>query len=76
MSCRVGVGHSNVTTTLNVYSAFLPRADKLAGDVIGATMNPVVNLDSHETRTQLSGHETVTNLNKLTEISETQSTQN
>jgi integrase len=70
------VGHSNVTTTLNVYSAFLPRADKLAGDVIGATMNPVVDLDSPETRTQLSGHETVTNLNKPTEISEIRRSQN
>lgn len=61
------VGHSNVTTTLNVYSAFLPRADKLAGDVIGATMNSVVDLDAYETRT---------NLNKLTEISEIQQSQN
>ena len=47
------VGHANVTTTLNVYAAFLPRADKLAADVIGAVMNPVVDLDAYETRTKL-----------------------
>ena len=46
------VGHANVTTTLNTYSHFLPRADKLAADVIGATINPV-DLDAHETRTKL-----------------------
>lgn len=47
------VGHANVTTTLNTYSHFLPRADKLAADVIGAAINEPVDLDAHETRTKL-----------------------
>ncbi len=48
------VGHANVTTTLNTYSHFLPRADKLAADVIGAAVNEPVNLDAAETRAQLN----------------------
>jgi len=47
------VGHANVTTTLNTYSHFLPRADKLAADVIGAAVNDPVNLDAAETRAKL-----------------------
>lgn len=53
------VGHANVTTTLNTYSHFLPRADKLAADVIGSAVNEPVNLDAAETRAQLDA-ETVT----------------
>lgn len=48
------VGHANVTTTLNTYSHFLPRADKLAADVIGAAVSEPVNLDAAETRAQLN----------------------
>ena len=48
------VGHANVTTTLNTYSHFLPRADKLAADVIGAAVNEPVNLDAADTRAQLN----------------------
>ena len=48
------VGHANVTTTLNTYSHFLPRADKLAADVIGAAINEPVDLDAAATRAQLN----------------------
>lgn len=48
------VGHANVTTTLNTYSHFLPRADKLAADVIGAAINEPIDLDATETRAQLN----------------------
>jgi len=53
------VGHANVTTTLNTYSHFLPRADKLAADVIGAAVNEPVDLDDAKVRAQLN-NETVT----------------
>ena len=48
------VGHANVTTTLNTYSHFLPRADKLAADVIGAAINEPIDLDAAATRAQLN----------------------
>ena len=48
------VGHANVTTTLNTYSHFLPRADKLAADVIGAAINEPIDLDAAATRVQLN----------------------
>jgi len=59
-----------VTTTLNTYSHFLPRADKLAADVIGAAVNEPVNLDAAETRAQLDD-ETATNLDKRLQTTRT-----
>lgn len=32
------LGHSTPATTLNVYAAYLPRADKLAADVVGGAL--------------------------------------
>jgi len=59
-----------VTTTLNTYSHFLPRADKLAADVFGAAVNEAVNLDPAETRAQLDD-ETATNLDKRLQTTRT-----
>jgi uncharacterized membrane protein len=63
---------------LNTYSHFLPRAYKLAADVISAAVNEPVKLDAAETRAKLAAEtraklaaETVTNLDKRLETRRT-----